>query len=1778
MRSFTRLAMVGLFFIVSTAVFAQAEKTRWEEHNTLIRQRQTIAPLDGAMFGDSVSYYTGSLGFAQTDTSIPGNNALPVAVTRTYGVTGHRNLYANLAFGDWDIELPSIGGVYAASTGWVVTIPGGYSTARCNVVRPVDPNQQSTYLRPPMVGGGLQDFHARDYWNGVQVNIPGRGTQDVLLRWTAPAFGPDIQPPTSNGDWVWLTADQTYLRCLPTIQNGAGEGFVALDNTGTTYRFDWMAATLETDLRNPGCDPFGACQGSSLVRKKYRLYATKVTDRFGNTVDYTYSNIADQPVKLTAIASSDGRNITLTYNAQGNVATVVENGRTWTYSYDYSAGSTLTSVQRPDGSSWSFDFGELSDLNLKPVPLPIGDEHFCRVPREVEVAEVVGTVTHPSGAVGEFRVAPRLFGRTEVPFVCTGWGDPYDEPHRGDPVYPMAWWSPALISKRTTGSGLSPEEWTYTYDGEYGFDEDPNGNPITASDGTWRAAVAGPGGEWTRYTFGNRFMKDEGLLLKTELGTGPTNVLRTIESTYATDPEGAYSYPYLVGYGAAPFNGSFAAEARRVMTQRATVQHDQGATFTWAANAFDMWGRQTRVTKSSTLGNTKEEITVYDDDLDAWVLGQVLSVTDPTVGPIIERTFDSLTALQLEERRFGALVEALEWNTNGTLKRVADAAGNGTGLANWHRGIPRLITRADGTTTVATVNDRGEITSITNESGFVHQYAYDDMGRMAQITYPTGGDFWAPTVFDLVKLSTGEHGLASGHWRHTITNGNARRVTYLDARWRPVLNYEYDAIDPGSTTTFVRRRFDHNNREIFTSYPSASVSYAGTDHHFDVLGRPTGTTQDSELGPLTTTVEYLVGFQRRVTNARGAATTTTFQAFDTPDESAPRDIVAPEGQSTTITRDIFGKPKTITRNGVVRQYTYDSNQRLCKRTDPETGATVVAYDLAGNVSWSASGLALPADVCEREAVAEADKSVFGYDQRNRVTSENHPGTSSDIGFGYTPTGSLALVNNGWSTWAYTYNNRGLLTHERLLHDGVERVFRHFYDMHGNLRKLWHPNEVTVNYAPDALGRPTRASGFATNAQYHPGGALGQFTYGNGIVRTIALNTRRMPQRVSDLSGGAPIHDWEYGYDANGNVAAITDYGQAGHQSRNMTYDALDRLDTATAPNMWGLADYGYDALDNLRSLSVQSGVSSRTFTYAYDAANRLSAITGSASHSFTYDARGNQISHTTGAGTQSRVFDAANRLTGIPGVAAYRYDGHGRRTSVDRQNGTEQQNIYTLDGVLRLQRDETENKVRHYVYLGSTLVARVEVPALPPTSAPVLTAPATNQTGDYTISWTSVEHASDYEWREDGGPWEPPTEALSKSFEGRENGTYSFQVRACNGAGCGPESATASTHVMLKPASSPPLNDPDDNYSGAYTFSWSAVLTANRYVLSQSHNGGTWQVLHDSGERTKAVTVTEPGVYAYHLKACHYDACAAAASAVTVTVHRPPIPTLTTPSQNYSGSFAVSWPASPGATRYVLYQRLGSGAWQNVSDGAATSKTVTVNTVGTYGFLVYACNTNLGCGTPSGVAQTVVAKPPAPTLTVPSTNTGGNYTISWSPSYGATYYIVYENFNGGSWYVIHNGGGNSRVRSGLTTGDYGYLAYACNTALGCGLPSQPRITQVTTAPTGAPTISVPSGVVYYPSPGSFTVSWTTVATATSYQLQQRKNSGAWSTVYNSTGTSTTRSGSTGHYEYRATACNVAGCGPWSAIRSVYVQQMGGCVPGQICNDPDTLPDEPPADM
>ena len=73
------------------------------------------------------------------------------------------------------------------------------------------------------------------------------------------------------------------------------------------------------------------------------------------------------------------------------------------------------------------------------------------------------------------------------------------------------------------------------------------------------------------------------------------------------------------------------------------------------------------------------------------------------------------------------------------------------------------------------------------------------------------------------------------------------------------------------------------------------------------------------------------------------------------------------------------------------------------------------------------------------------------------------------------------------------------------------------------------------------------------------------------------------------------------------------------------------------------------------------------------------------------------------------------------------------------------------------------------------------------------------------------------------------------------------------------------------------------------------------------------------------------------------------------------------------------------------------------------------------------------------------------------------------------------------------------------------------------------------------------------STGAFTVSWNSSSTATSYQLQEKKNSGSWSIIHNSSVTSKGLSGKTnGTYYYRVRACNSSGCSAYSSQTTTLV--------------------------
>jgi YD repeat-containing protein len=242
--------------------------------------------------------------------------------------------------------------------------------------------------------------------------------------------------------------------------------------------------------------------------------------------------------------------------------------------------------------------------------------------------------------------------------------------------------------------------------------------------------------------------------------------------------------------------------------------------------------------------------------------------------------------------------------------------------------VPKQIDYADTSRVSVIVSDFGAVTQVTDENLTVTGYQYDPMDRLTLIDYTDADTVpWTSTNRTFAPITQAEYGVPAGSWKQMLWTGNGQTTTWFNARWQPVLVLTED-IANAATRSYVVTRYDSEGRLSFKSYPVAALSsiadpLAGVDTEYDGLGRVTKVKQASELGSLETTTDYLTGFQARVTNPRGFVTTTDYQAFDVPSTDSPTRIVAAVGyaeqQTTEISRDEFGNPKTIKRTGAGAQ-------------------------------------------------------------------------------------------------------------------------------------------------------------------------------------------------------------------------------------------------------------------------------------------------------------------------------------------------------------------------------------------------------------------------------------------------------------------------------------------------------------------------------------------------------------------------------------------------------------------------------------------------------------------------------------------------------------------------------------------------------------------------------------------------------------------------------------------------------------------------------------------
>lgn len=236
---------------------------------------------------------------------------------------------------------------------------------------------------------------------------------------------------------------------------------------------------------------------------------------------------------------------------------------------------------------------------------------------------------------------------------------------------------------------------------------------------------------------------------------------------------------------------------------------------------------------------------------------------------------------------------------------------------------------------------------------------------------------------------------------------------------------------------------------------------------------------------------------------------------------------------------------------VSRHYGYNSYRELCRSEEPETGVTLRGYDGAGNLAWSAAGLAAGSG-CEDSGSSPAvtarriDRS---YDARNRLTSLVFPDGQGNQSWTYTADGrpqTVSVANPGLAVQTtYSYNRRRLLTQEQLDLGGTVYTAGYGYDALGHLSSQSYPSGLSVAYAPNALGQPTQVGSDASAVRYAANGAIQQFVYGNGVVHALSQNARQLPARSTDCAaagcaGADQRLDLSYSYDANGNVSQIAD--------------------------------------------------------------------------------------------------------------------------------------------------------------------------------------------------------------------------------------------------------------------------------------------------------------------------------------------------------------------------------------------------------------------------------------------------------------------------------------------------------------------------------------------------------------------------------------------------------------------------------------------------------------
>jgi len=1285
----------------------QSETPASTQYNIRLGLSFNITPETTDLIGESIELSSGTVAFSMADFNISGNSAIPFSISRSF-VSGQRNDDKVYAFADWQLDTPRIESAYISNYGdWA-------NNKECLG----DLNPREAWWQGSLLSSST-------YWNGVSISVPGKSHSKLLRN-----YGNVV----SQNEAPYITKDNWKISCIArknTQGSVVGDGFKAISPDGLEYTFDVRKNVL---LKN-------IVGGKPAPYFKTFMYASAVTDRFGNEVNYTY----DTRGNLQAISANDGRSLSIEYiSGTQYIESVTVNGRTWRYTYNGSGPTrTLHTVTQPDNNKWVYSLSAFTEDTFQHNNL----NNSCRASDISDKRTRVGTVTHPNGVVVKFTTQATLHGRTNVPS------------YRVDNNYMYSRCAPqfSLIEKTLSGPGIDTLTWGYNYSQNAGA-YDPNGFtgdttpgkltgglPSNVDDSNFKTTtVSSPDGSKTQYFFNRDFSSAfEGKKYAEYIyDVDGISLVKVIEMDYE---EGAR-----LGTSMVERENDKPNSIRANISEQRVIQYDlynNEDAYTTVYTGYDKYGFAKNKIESNTFeANKKYTQTIYYHDLTNWLLGlntsTKLSSNGSSYTEVEKTTYWPATSVYKSLPNYF-------YKNNMWIKQNASyiTTGNQAGLLNrvnfnntnrWYelsdykRGMPRSIKVparvGTGEVTInRMVDNNGWVTRTTDYNGVSTYYTYDDIGRIQSIDLVNDATYgrWYDTLYawdnDTNARTISKCMLNSSR---TACAGSAvfKTTEYYDNLLRLTKTKSQDLVNSSAANSTRYQRFEYNylNQPTFQSYASANVSEnKGTTTVYDSLGRQQSVTT-SGLG--TVNYAYLSGNRIEVTDAKDNVTTTTYQAFGSPSYSQAVKIESPEDVTTQMDVDIFGLTHSITQTAanqhgntvsVTEHRYYDNTKQLCLITRPDVGNTVYKYSVLGELTWSKSGVTNT----ECASTAPSQSTLYTYDNLGDLYHVNYPDNSGDVTYERDNNGNVLTLTAGDVTHRYTYNNQNLLEEEQL-YVGSELSLMLGYSYNELMHKstVSYPDGTIVNFKPNGFGEPTEVQAykngvaelsFATDAHYYANGMLDSFTYGNGVThKTTLYSDSLLPKQLKDTgpSGSnllSTVMSLTYDYDNNTHITSIVDGQNSAYSLTDLQYDDLDRLTRTTGGSGIGSSSLRYDGFGNITYYQSKG----KTLNYTYDyTKNRLSKVTGVSGRYgiIDYDDQGN-IKHN---GAYSLDFNAANQLTTAKGNS-YLYDGHNRRVKQTDGNGTSY-SMYSQDGMLlyREKGNTITGNGTNYIYLGKKLIAK----------------------------------------------------------------------------------------------------------------------------------------------------------------------------------------------------------------------------------------------------------------------------------------------------------------------------------------------------------------------------------------------------------------------------------------------------------------------------------------